>query len=310
MNSLGTNFRVEVFERGFMAGPTPKITSGIAYVVVFSVLFIANFASCVWYHQWWFLSTWGVGIILEIVGYSGRIWYSLNDNSSNAYIMELVCITVAPCFLMAGIYYILAQLILIYGNHFSRLKPMHYSSIFIACDVVSIFVQGAGGGISNNASNTDTGRYIMIGGLAFQVLTITIFQFLWYDFFWKVYKTRRQYGETRFNPKFLRVRQRVLLKPFVCGISIAVILIYTRSIYRLIETSNGWVSYLSTNEIYFNILEGLMISLSALILAILSPGFVYGRHAHLYIKKYSFDYTKEDVEKVFENNEKSSRECL
>lgn len=127
----------------------------------------------------------GVGIILEIVGYSGRIWYSLNDNSSNAYIMELVCITVAPCFLMAGIYYILAQLILIYGNHFSRLKPMHYSSIFIACDVVSIFVQGAGGGISNNASNTDTGRYIMIGGLAFQVLTITIFQFLWYDFFGK-----------------------------------------------------------------------------------------------------------------------------
>lgn len=307
----------ELYARSFIQGPTPKLASGIGYVVVFSVLFAVNMLSCVFYHQWWFLGSWGVGLVLEIVGYAGRIWYTLNDNSSSAYIMELVCITVAPCFLMAGIYYVLAQLILIFGNDFSRLKPMQYSLIFIICDVISIFVQAAGGGVSDNPSSSTIGRYIMIAGLAFQVFTISVFQVLWYDFLWKIYNTRKLHGDTLFNPKFPHIRARPLLTPFIWGVSLVVILIYTRSIYRLIETSSGWESYLSTNEIYFNILEGVMVSVAALIMATLSPGFVYGRHAHLYIKKDSYssataesDGRDEADETLIEAETKGSRDYL
>lgn len=301
---------VELHKRKFFDGDTPELASGLGFVIVFSVFFGVTLLSCVFYHQWWFLCSWGIGMVLEIIGYSGRIWYHLNDNNGSAYIMELVCVTVAPCFLMAGIYYVLAQLILIYGNHFSRLKPMQYSSIFIVCDVISIFVQAGGGGSSASASSSQTGRYVMIAGLAFQVFTMSVFQFLWYDFLWKIYKSEKENGETEFNPAYISIRQKKIMPFFKIGISISVILIFTRSIYRLIETSSGWTSYLSQKEIYFDLLEGLMIGLSGLIMSILSPGFVYGRNAHLYIKKNGFDLHKNCASAYIEDENKSSREQL
>lgn len=290
---------IELATRSFIDIDTPSLGGGVAFVVVFSIFTIINFVICYTHHQWWFLSTWGIGLALEIVGYAGRIWYHKNDNNGNAYIMELVCITVAPCFLMAGVYYILAQLVLIYGNHFSYLKPMSYSAIFIVCDLISICVQGAGGGTSNgDSASSENGRYIMIGGLAFQVATITVFMFFWFSFISKIFKSKKLYGESQFNPLYsdLRQRRERYLFFFFFAVTGTVLLIYTRSIFRLIETSKGWDSYLSKKEIYFNILEGLMISLSALLMAVFSPGLVYGKDAHLYIKKNGYHHFEDDVE--------------
>lgn len=269
-------------------GQTPHLASGVAFTVLFSLFTIWNAIVCIMFHQWWFLGSWGVGLIFEIVGYSGRIWYTLNDTSRNAYIMELVCITVAPCFLMAGIYNILAQLVLVYGNKYSYLKPKRYTLIFIICDVFSIMVQAAGGGIasaeSSSGKQTTTGSDVMIVGLAFQVATMTIFQLLWYSFLYKVIKERKQFGDANFNPYYGHIRSRKYLNHFFVAVSFTVILIYVRSIYRLIEISEGWSSKIATEEIYFNILEGLMVSLGALVMCIASPGLIYGKNAHLKIK--------------------------
>lgn len=304
-----TSSSVELVKRKFFDGDTPSLASGVAFTAVFSVFSLINALSCSIYHQWWFFGTWGVGLVLEIIGYSGRIWYTINDNNGNAYIMELVCITVAPCFLMAGIYYILAQLVLIYGNQFSYMKPMHYSLTFIICDVVSICLQGAGGGISSsaNSSSVSLGSNIMIAGLAFQVATITIYQYLWYAFLWKIYQSHKNYGGAEFNPKFEHVRARKYMVPFMVSVCFAVIFVYVRSIYRLIETSCGWGSTIAKKEIYFNILEGLMISLAALLMAIFSPGFVYGKDAHLHMSKsLSQHVVDQDIEDEIEAESKEN----
>lgn len=150
---------VELVKRKFFQGDTPTIAEGAAFIAVFGTLAVIHFCSCILTHQWWWMVAWGLGLMMEIVGYSARVWYSLNDNNGNAYIIQLVFITVSPCFLMAGVYYLLAQLVLIYGNHYSYLKPMHYSLIFIICDVFSIFLQGAGGGVSAaNESDPKTSK--------------------------------------------------------------------------------------------------------------------------------------------------------
>ena len=273
----------EVARQSFFNGETPHIASGIAYTVVFSFLTVITGTISIWSHQWWFLCSWGIGLLLEVVGYSGRIWYTLNDTSRSAYVMELVCITVAPCFLMAGIYNIFAQLVLVYGTQYSYLKPKLYSTIFIICDVLSIFIQGAGGGISSGSrvNSVSTGSNVMIVGLAFQVATMSVFQLLWYSFIVKIIKEKKQFGDSNFNPNFSHVRLRKYSNCFFVAISVSVLLIYVRSIYRLIETAEGWSSKIATKEIYFDILEGLMISLAGLIMCIFSPGFVYGRDAHL-----------------------------
>jgi hypothetical protein len=52
-------------------------------------------------------------------------------------------------------------------------------------DFISLLLQAVGGAIASvaNDENTgNTGRYIMIAGLAFQVLSLAIFMLLWIDF--------------------------------------------------------------------------------------------------------------------------------
>ena len=59
------------------------------------------------------------------------------------------------------------------------LKPLHYSYIFITCDVVSLVVQAVGGGMTSIAAqryeNVDSGTYTMIAGIAFQVFSMSVF---------------------------------------------------------------------------------------------------------------------------------------
>jgi hypothetical protein len=270
-------------ENAYYSGNYPSLGGNTALLVVFSLFLSLQVASGVFYHQWWFLTCWSCGLLFEILGYAARMWSSQNIMSYSAFIMQLVCLTLAPCFLMAGIYYIIAQLAVIYGSQFSILGPMQYSLLFIVCDFISILLQAAGGGLSTG--NGTTGPHIMIGGLAFQVFTIALFQYFWYFFLFRIYESYKTHGEAEFNPEFAHIRKRNLLLPFMCVVSFAVALIFVRSIYRLIELSVGWSSKLAVDEIYFMILEALMVSLASCAMSILSPGLAYGKDSHIYIDK-------------------------
>lgn len=276
-------------EEAYYSGNYPSLGGNIALLVVYSFFFSLQVISSVFYHQWWFLTCWSCGMILEILGYIGRIWSHENIQNFNAFVLQLVCLTLAPCFMMAGIYYIIAQLTLIFGQKFSVLRPMQYSLIFIICDIISIVLQAVGGGVAAGAlsvyQSTDEGSHIMVAGLAYQVFTIALFQLFWYLFFFRVYRSYKKYGDAEFNPDFAHIRERKLLIPFIVVVSFAVVLIFVRSIYRLIELAEGWSSLLATDEIYFMILEALMVSLATCVISFISPGLAYGKNSHIYIDK-------------------------
>jgi hypothetical protein len=286
-------------ESVYYNGNYPSLGGNIAMMSVFIVFLIIQMISGVFYKQWWFTVCWFCGLGLEAIGYAGRVWSSQNIGNFTAFVMQSTCLTIGPSFLMAGIYYLIAQLTLIYGLKFSILKPMQYSWIFITSDLISIFLQGAGGGVAA-ASGSQTGTDLMIAGLVFQVVAIAVFQFFWYHFIWKIYKSHKTFGGSEFNPEFQKIRDRNYLVPFMASVSLSVILIFVRSIYRVAELSDGWDSKLATTEIYVMILDGLMISLACLFLTILTPGFVYGKHPHLYIKKASRSSSDDNKEETHE----------
>lgn len=306
-------------EEAYYSGNYPSLGGNIALLVVYSFFFVLTVISGVFYHQWWFLTCWTCALILEVLGYVGRIWSNQNILSFDAFVMQLVCLTLAPCFMMAGIYYVIAQLTVIYGQQFSVLRPMQYSLIFIICDIISIVLQAVGGGVAAGAlsvyKSTQQGSNIMVGGLAYQVFTIALFQFFWYLFFFRVYKSYRKNGDADFNPRFAHIRESKFLVPFIIGVSFAVVLIFVRSIYRLIELSEGWSSNLAVDEIYFMILEALMVCLATCVLAFLSPGLAYGKNSHIYIDKsfkatFKKNYNPNDHNRddLVENDEKQSSE--
>jgi hypothetical protein len=99
----------------------------------------------------------------------------------------------------------------------------------------------------------------MVGGIIFQLFSISIFVVLLCDFLRRV---RRQ------NPAALGKRVRMVIWATV----VAVVLVYARSLYRSVELLQGWRGYLITHEAYFVGLDGVLMLLVAIVFNVLHPG--------------------------------------
>jgi hypothetical protein len=69
------------------------------------------------------------GTILEILGYAGRVWSWKNPWSENAFLIQIVCLTIAPAFMAAGIYLCLRRIVYAFGPENSRIRPESYTRI-------------------------------------------------------------------------------------------------------------------------------------------------------------------------------------
>ncbi|CEP60708.1 phospholipid-translocating ATPase RSB1 LALA0_S01e17150g [Lachancea lanzarotensis] len=295
-------------------GMTPNLAFNTAMAAIFGVLFITQAVLGLWTRQWWFMVSFLIACGLEVAGYVGRA-LSHNDNTDiNDYLLQFICLTIAPVFTMAGIYYQLGKLIEIYGHKFALIKnPMLYSYIFMGCDIVSLIIQAVGGGMSGSAAadydNTATGDHIFVAGLAFQVASMSVFLFLWFQLAYQIFvATRIQHaGLSRprwsltsisqleldylYRPKFefLRIHpQRWVFIYFPWALTFSVIFVFIRCVYRVIELAEGWGGDLITHEVYFIILDALMMSLATTILSVFHPGLAFkGRSVKIPIKSAS-----------------------
>lgn len=144
----------------------------------------------------------------------------------------------------------------------SRLPPKAYYYLFIPCDLVSLVLQGAGGGLSSSSSgSSQAGVDVAIAGLSFQVFTLVVFIGLAGDYavrYWRNAHTEKSF------PRNFRV--------FVAFLSLAIILILIRCIYRIDELSDGYNGPLIHDEGLFVGLEGVMIIVAVFVLNVGHPG--------------------------------------
>ncbi|TVY53156.1 Sphingoid long-chain base transporter RSB1 [Lachnellula cervina] len=222
-----------------------------------------------------------IGVILEVIGYVGRIESNKNQWQENGFLMQIVCLTIAPAFLAGGIYLCLRRIVYAFGPENSRISPEAYTRIFIPCDLVSLLLQAAGGGLasaeSHSNENPDTGDNIMVAGLAFQVLTLLIFMILCVDF---AIRTRRRYksmGEDAFdqNPLYVSLRGSWRFKGFIAALTLATICIFWRSVYRVAELGEGWTGNLIRRQWLFVGFEGVMVIVACFALNLFNPAFSF-----------------------------------
>ncbi|OWB74887.1 hypothetical protein B5S31_g4719 [[Candida] boidinii] len=282
-------------------GFIPSFPGNTAYLAAFSLLLALQFALGIYTKQWWFGTCYVCGLVLEVLGYIARVDGHFDQSNRDLYILQIIGLTISPCFFMAGIYYVFGQVATIYGSHYSRLRPMQYSAFFITFDVIAVFVQGAGGGLASSASGTggDTsmGTWIMVGGLIVQVISMTVFLFFWFDFLHSLKKARKHGSEREvFEERFYEVRHSKLFVPFLYFYTAATFLVYIRSAYRVAELSEGWTGELITNEIYVFLLDGLMIALATLLLTIIHPGIAFGKDTHIPVHGIKKKHIEEEYE--------------
>jgi len=192
-----------------------------------------------------------------------------NAFSINGFLMQICTLSIGPAFYCAAIYLCLTRLVRTYGESTSRLKPAQYTYIFICCDVVSLSLQGAGGGLASvdtqNQKSPTLGDNVMIAGLASQVFSLTLFAALSAEYGVRVSRVHaRDVSEEKDSKgkRWMTEKEAKRLKAFLAAIGLAFLLIYIRCVYRIIELSGGWNSRLMKEETKFVVLEGVFVTLS------------------------------------------------
>lgn len=221
------------------------------------------------------------GTILEVVGYGGRLMSWKNQWSQDGFLIQIICLTIAPAFMAAGLYLCLRRIVYTFGPENSRIKPETYTRLFIPCDLLSLILQAAGGGLAStatqNGESPTTGDNIMVAGLAFQVFTLLVFMVLCVDF---GIRTRRRFnalGQAAFdqNPVYASLRGDTKFKCFLAALALATICIFWRSVYRVVELGEGWTGDLIRRQGLFIGFEGVMVVVACAALNVFHPAFCF-----------------------------------
>lgn len=268
----------------------------IWYLTIFSIILAYLMLMVIKLRYWWFNITMICGYALEWMGFLGRVLSFRDTSKMDYYLLQYVSLTLAPAFIMAAIYFLFAQLVVIHGRLYSVLKPLWYLYFFVTCDVLSLLIQAGGGGAASAATNNGTdgtpGINTMIAGIAFQVFSMSVFFIFWFEFLHRLWfrhgkgplakrtpanilkflfntKSVREYREQTlepyYNPRFASIRHRKIFDWLPLAITTAVLVVYIRSIYRVVELSQGFSGYLIVHEVFLFVLDAMMISICGLI---------------------------------------------
>ncbi|CRG85911.1 putative protein C17G6,02c [Talaromyces islandicus] len=248
----------------------PSLGAGIAFSVLFGLSMALHTVQFIWKRTWW-CSLFSIGAMVELLGWAARAWSAQCPYQMTAFLMQISTLIIAPTFFTAGIYVLLGRFISMLGNRSSVLSPKLYLWIFCTCDIISLVVQAIGGGMASMESdkvngNTKPGTDIMVAGIIFQLVSITIFVLCAADFLRRV-----------MNQRLLQTVQGSLT-PLLGAMVFSIVCIYARSIYRTIELLQGWSGYLISHERYFIALDGAMMVLAVVVFNIIHPGWLMPKH--------------------------------
>ncbi|KAJ5579614.1 RTA1-domain-containing protein [Penicillium hispanicum] len=241
----------------------PSIPASAVCIAIFGFALAVHTVEGIWKHTWGFMGSVIAGCILEILGYVGRLIIHDNPFNFQGFLMQIICITIAPVFFCSAIYVLLSQVINLVDPALSRIKPQLFYWIFIPCDIISLVLQALGGALSCTGSNKaaiQVGVDISLAGLVFQVFTLTIFCGLFIDY---LNTCRRSPARKAFTKR---------MNFFLVFMFISIILILVRCCYRIVELHDGYFSSWFRDQSLFIALESGIMCAAILTMIFGHPG--------------------------------------
>ncbi|KAF2744742.1 RTA1-domain-containing protein [Sporormia fimetaria CBS 119925] len=255
-------------------GYYPSIGANGFFAGFFALCLIINLVLGIKYKTWTYLIALGFGCLGETVGYVGRILLWKNPYSDLGFQIQICCLIISPAFIAAGIYLSLKHIVLQFGESWSRLRPSWYTWLFISGDLLSLVLQGAGGGLAATADNDeklrDLGTNLMIAGVIWQVVCLALFGYFLAEYAFRTHRHRDSLSSDS-----LRLLKSTKFRLFIAGIATAYVTVLARCVYRIPELTGGWGSELMKAEAEFIVLEGVMIVLAVLALTAFHPGYCF-----------------------------------
>ncbi|PSN75265.1 RTA1-domain-containing protein [Corynespora cassiicola Philippines] len=259
---------------GTLYGYYPSLPANAFFTAFFALCFLLQLVFGIKYKTWTYMIALSLGCAGEAVGYAGRIMLYNNPFDDIGFQIQICALIISPAFISAGVYLTLKHIVISFGESWSRLRPAWYTYIFIAGDILSLVLQGAGGGLAATAdpgtSLQDVGTNLMIAGVIFQVVILAFFGYFLGEYTLRTYRRRSHLSNTAVD-----LFHKTSFRCFVVAIIFAFLGIFIRCVYRIPELTGGWRSELMRNETDFIILEGAMIVMSVFFLTVFHPGFCF-----------------------------------
>lgn len=198
--------------------------------------------------DWWALCL-PLGTICYAVGFFVRIGMVNGHQDDKGWLIaQAIFIACAPAAFLAFNYLVYGRLVVrCIGASHSYIRPTLVAKLFVASDVVTILVQAAGSAMTATVDKAKTGAHIFLTGLVLQALSYTLFVMLLVSTL--VRARKHSTGKEVWWPAAW----------LVCASSVPVMI---RCIFRCIQVGIGRKNELSTNELYFYVLDALMLWLA------------------------------------------------
>ncbi|KAI0669855.1 RTA1-domain-containing protein [Trametes maxima] len=246
--------------------------------IIFVILYIVSTLLHGWQatrsRAWWLLPTVVLAGLAEVVGWVARTKSAYDPTLRMAYIVQTSILVLAPTPFVAALFIGFGRIASRLGDEYSRLNPRLYSRIFLTCDILSLVIQGGGGGMAATATNdpdkSRLGSNIILGGLVIQIISMTFFCYFMGEFAWR--RAADRPFRKRDNIAHSHRDMDRPMKMLIIGICISTVLIYIRSVYRIIEFANGFDGPIAHTQVLFNVFDGMMVTLAMYTLNFMNPG--------------------------------------
>ncbi|KAI2604150.1 RTA1-domain-containing protein [Hypoxylon fragiforme] len=256
----------------FAYGYQPSLAAGIIFCLLFGIAFFGHTLQAIRLRRATSVLL-SIGALTELIGWIGRTWSAECPYNQRAYMIQITTLIIGPVFFTGALYVLLGMFINVLGRHYSIMSAKMYTYIFMTCDVISLIIQAAGGAMASMAAGSQKdpklGTNIMVAGVMFQLVAMTIFTIFAIDF-------------TRRSSKLGMPREynKILMALFI---SLAAI--YVRSIFRAIELVEGWTGYLMMHEAYFIALDAALMVIAVAIFLPFDPARTIPRVQYRVVKQ-------------------------
>ncbi|KAL1683203.1 RTA1 like protein-domain-containing protein [Schizophyllum commune] len=259
-------------------GYVPTEWASIFFLVLFGITTLAHLGQAIAYRGWWLIITLVFCGSMECVGWACRLWSNRDILADNAYKIQCVSVMliVAPTPLLAANFVMMGRIVRRLGVKYSRLSPRLYTIVFASTDVISLLVQGGGGGVAVGADTlegAERGGNIVLGGICLQLAVIVFFSIIASEFFWGYFKDRPRpkLAATHLEPRGMLTRNLILA---VGCLGSSTFLLLIRAVYRVIELADGWNGTIIKTEAWFLVFDAAMVVIAMFIVNGLHPGWL------------------------------------
>ncbi|KAF4157734.1 hypothetical protein CNMCM6936_003258 [Aspergillus lentulus] len=248
----------------------------LAAAIVFSVLF--NITTLVHLYQRIrsgskYMNPFIVGGFFQVTGYGCRAASHFFETSTTLYAIQTLLVLLAPTLYAASIYMILGRTIkFLHAERLSPVPTRWMTKVFVAGDILSFILQGAGGGVmsAGSANSQDIGTYIIVAGLGVQLLFFGVFVFVACIFHFR-FSGSQIAGTSRKVPWLRSWNGLLWVLYLVSG------LILIRSAFRMVEFAQGFNGYLIRHEIFMYVLDTALMFVLMVVMNAVHPSGVLSR---------------------------------